>query len=169
MLHLKPSKAAVSQQVTAENKKRCQKEDNFRTYFQVINDILKIYTARNSIGVVDDESSSFKQPAEMDAIFHCNVQWERAFICGSVYNGPRWKTKFTKELDNSIRYYMYTYWGAHQDATLHNLAHYASCLVKLRKGTSLLILSIWKVKESQLRTSEYSKDEASITLEIAIE
>lgn len=153
-----PAKVVLSHPVTAGNKKDQKQEAELTTYCKAVKYLLKTYATNDVISEADAEITNFKQPTGMTAVCHCEVLWEKALGCGRVYDEPRLKAIFIEGTHSSIRNLMRTYWGAHKETTLHNLALHVTLLVKLPEDTITLTSSAREETRSRRKSSRSTRD-----------
>lgn len=107
-----PAKGALLHRGKDEIEKRHQEEGILVTYDTVVNYFLQTYAAVNVITKAKAETVNFKQPASRTTVCYLQVLCEIVFRFGGVYDESLLKRILIERLHASIRYSMYTYWGA---------------------------------------------------------
>lgn len=116
------TKAAIKHKDSATKEDASEQERKLKTYCQAVTYLVATYATDDVIAYVEGEITNPKLPEEMPTV-HCSKGlWETAWRYVHVCDKPQMKEVFQEGLHEFSRVSMETFWGAHKEATLQNLA-----------------------------------------------
>lgn len=127
------------------------------TYHQVVIYLIATYATDEVIVEADAEITYLKQPKRMSAVRNSEVFWKKAVRCDRVYEEALLNRAFTEGLQESVRFFMRTYWGVHKDATLLTLARLTRSLFKLPEGSNSTSTLGQHIRYDQCKSKMYSQ------------